>query len=107
MGDYNEPVAHKQAGHKAAVAVLLVHMGFGTYLAANRALVVLRPGSEPVRRLLLEADKRGQLIDATYGRRTKAIVVLDTGHVVLCALQPETIASRLRRQLGQADDGGE
>jgi len=77
------------------MATALVHVGFGDYIAADRILTVIRPGSVPVRRLLEEAERRGQLIDVTHGRRTRAVVLLDSGHLVLLALQPETVANRL------------
>ena len=74
----------------------LLHVGFGDYVSANRILAVIRPGSSPVRRLLDEAERKGLLLDVTHGRRTKAIVMLDSGHLVLLALQPETVANRLQ-----------
>jgi len=80
----------------ATMATELVHVGFGDYLAANRILTVIKPGSVPVRRLLEAAERRNLLVDITHGRRTKSVVLLDSGHLVLLALQPETIASRLK-----------
>ena len=72
----------------------LVHIGFGNVLAMNRVVAISSPGSAPVRRLVQEAKKRNAIIDLTSGRKTKAIVFLDTGNVVLAALTPETIAGR-------------
>lgn len=84
----------------------LVHVGFGDYVAANRVLAVIKPGSAPVRRLLDEAERRAQLIDVTHGRKTKAVLLLDSGHLVLAAIQPETVAGRLTSR-SEADAGDE
>ncbi|MGQ9554256.1 MAG: extracellular matrix/biofilm biosynthesis regulator RemA family protein [Anaerolineae bacterium] len=84
----------------------LLHVGFGDYITANRILAVIRPGSTPVRRLLEEAERKGLMLDVTHGRRTKAIVLLDSGHLVLLALQPETIANRLAGLHGKAQHEG-
>lgn len=73
----------------------LIHVGFGDYVAANRILAVIRPGSAPVRRLMEEAERKSLLVDVTHGRKTKAIILLDSGHLMLAALQPETVAGRL------------
>ena len=82
----------------------LVHVGFGGIVAANRIVAIVSPDSAPVRRLVQEAKDRGVAIDMTYGRKTKAVIILDSGHVALSAIQPETIVSRLesvrRRQRG-------
>jgi len=77
------------------MATQLVHVGFGDYVSANRILAVIRPGSAPVRRLLEEAERQSQLVDVTHGRKTKAVLLLDSGHLVLTAIQPETVAGRL------------
>ncbi len=84
----------------------LVHVGFGDYIAANRVLAVIKPGSAPVRRLLDEAERRSQLVDVTHGRKTKAVLLLDSGHLVLAAIQPETVAGRLVSQ-AEPDSGDE
>ena len=76
------------------MSVELVHVGFGNIIALNRVLAILAPDSAPVKRLAQEARDRNQLIDATHGRRTKAVIVLDNGQVALAAIQPETIANR-------------
>lgn len=79
----------------------LVHIGFGNIIAINRVIAAVSANSAPVKRLVQEAKARGQLIDVTYGRKTKAVLVMDSGHVVLAAIQPETIAGRLsQRQHG-------
>lgn len=84
----------------------LVHVGFGDYIAANRVLAVIKPGSAPVRRLLDEAERRSHLVDVTHGRKTKAVLLLDSGHLVLAAIQPETVAGRLVSQT-EPDAGDE
>ena len=77
------------------MAVELVHIGFGNIVALNRALAIMNPDSAPIKRIIQEARDNNTLIDLTYGRRTKSVIVLDSGHLVLAALQPETIAARL------------
>jgi regulator of extracellular matrix RemA (YlzA/DUF370 family) len=73
----------------------LIHIGFGNILAINRAVAVLSPGSAPIKRLAQEGKTKGLLIDMTSGRKTKAVIVMDSGHLVLAALTPETIAGRV------------
>lgn len=84
--------------------IKLVNIGFGNIIAAHRVVAVISPESAPVKRLMHEARQGNRLIDATYGRRTRAVIVCDTDHVVLCPVQPETVAQRLtQRELGSAD----
>jgi regulator of extracellular matrix RemA (YlzA/DUF370 family) len=73
----------------------LVNIGFGNAVKINRILAVVNPGSSPIRKLKEEARKERKLIDVTEGRRTRAIIVLDTGHLMLSSVQPETIGQRL------------
>lgn len=73
----------------------LLHVGFGGSIAPARVLAVGAPDSSPIKRLIRQAKDDGKTIDLTYGRKMKAVIVLDTGHIALVALQPETIASRL------------
>ncbi len=73
----------------------LINIGFGNLISAQRLLAVVGPDSAPIRRLTQEARERGMLIDASYGRKTRAVLIMDSDHVVLSALQPDTIASRL------------
>lgn len=72
----------------------LINIGHGNILAANRIIAIISPDSAPVKRIMQEARERGALIDATYGRRTRAVIITDSGHVVLSAVQPETLAHR-------------
>jgi len=73
----------------------LVNIGFGSAVAASRVLAVLSPESAPVKRTVQEARDRGMLIDASYGRKTRAVLLLDTDHVILSSVVPETLASRM------------
>ena len=75
--------------------VKLINIGFGNVVAANRIIAIISPESAPIKRIIQEARDRGLLIDATYGRRTRAVVVTDSGHILLSAVQPETVAKRL------------
>ncbi len=81
----------------------LINIGFGNILAANRIVAIISPDSAPVKRIIQEARERGSLIDATYGRRTRAVVITDSGHVVLSAVQPETVAHRSTAREGTED----
>lgn len=73
----------------------LINIGFGNMVSAQRVIAVISPDSAPIKRMIQEARDRGVLIDATYGRKTKAVLVMDNDHIVLSALQPETVAGRL------------
>lgn len=75
--------------------IKLVNIGFGNIVTANRIIAIVSPESAPIKRIIQEAREKGVLIDATYGRRTRAVIVADSGHVVLSAVQPETVANRL------------
>jgi regulator of extracellular matrix RemA (YlzA/DUF370 family) len=75
--------------------IKLVNIGFGNIVAANRIVAIVSPESAPIKRIIQEAREKGILIDATYGRRTRAVIIVDSGHVVLSAVQPETVANRL------------
>ena len=72
----------------------LINIGFGSMIAANRLLMVMDPDSAPIKRVVQEARDRGMLIDASYGRKTKAVLLMDTDHVILSALTPEVITAR-------------
>ena len=76
----------------------LINIGFGSLVAAERLLTVISPDSAPVKRLIQEARDRGMLIDASYGRKTKSVLVMDTDHLILSAVLPETIAARLENE---------
>lgn len=72
----------------------LINIGFGSMIAAGRVLSVLSPDSAPIKRVVQEAKERGMLIDASYGHKTKAVILMDTDHVILSALTPEMLAGR-------------
>ena len=72
----------------------LINIGFGSLVAADRMLSVLAPDSAPIKRVIQEARDRGMLIDASYGRKTKSVLLMDTDHVILSALTPEQIYAR-------------
>jgi hypothetical protein len=74
--------------------IQLINIGFGNIISANRVIAIVGPESAPIKRIIGDAKERGQLIDATYGRRTRAVIVMDSSHVVLSAIQPETVANR-------------
>lgn len=73
----------------------LINIGFGNMVSAKRLIAIVSPESAPIKRMMREADDKGMLVNATYGRRTRAVIVMDSGHIVLSALQPETVANRL------------
>ena len=73
----------------------LIHIGFGNVLAINRVIAMAPPNSAPTKRMVQEVKNRGMLIDMTNGRRTKGVLIMDSGHIVLAAIAPETIAGRL------------
>ncbi|MDE5858792.1 MAG: DUF370 domain-containing protein [Oscillospiraceae bacterium] len=73
----------------------LINIGFGNMISAGRLIAIVSPESAPIKRIIQDAKERGSLIDATYGRRTRAVIVMDSGHVILSAVQPETVAGRL------------
>ena len=75
--------------------MVLVNIGFGSMVAAGRVLSILAPDSAPIKRIIQEAKDRGMLIDASYGRKTKSVLLMDTDHVILSAVSPETIAARV------------
>ncbi len=74
--------------------IKLVNIGFGNIVSASRVIAIVSPESAPIKRIITDARERGELVDATYGRRTRAVIITDSGHVVLSAIQPETVANR-------------
>ena len=74
--------------------MVLVNIGFGSMVAAGRVLSILAPDSAPIKRVIQEAKDRGMLIDASYGRKTKSVILMDTDHVILSALTPEVLTAR-------------
>ena len=76
----------------------LINIGFGSMVAANRLLAIVAPDSAPIKRVIQEARDRGMLIDASYGRKTQAVLLMDTDHVILSALTPQTLLERWQNQ---------
>ncbi|SCY85523.1 extracellular matrix/biofilm regulator RemA [Alkaliphilus peptidifermentans] len=76
-------------------SIRLINIGFGNIVSGNRIVAIVSPESAPIKRIIQEARDRGMLIDATYGRRTRAVIITDSDHVILSAVQPETVAHRL------------
>ena len=78
--------------------IKLINIGFGNVVSANRVVAIVSPESAPIKRIIQDARDRFQLIDATYGRRTRAVVIMDSGHVVLSAVQPDTMSHRIAEE---------
>jgi regulator of extracellular matrix RemA (YlzA/DUF370 family) len=77
------------------ILMKLINIGFGNIVSANRLVAIVSPESAPIKRIIQEARDRGMLVDATYGRRTRAVIITDSDHIILSAVQPETVAHRL------------
>lgn len=73
----------------------LINIGFGNMVSASRLIAIVSPESAPIKRIIQDARDKGFLIDATYGRRTRAVIIMDSDHIILSAVQPETVANRL------------
>jgi regulator of extracellular matrix RemA (YlzA/DUF370 family) len=76
----------------------LLPVGFGSVVVANRILAIVSPDSAPIRQMMRQSEQDGTLIKLTHGRKAKAVIILDTGHIVLSAIHPTTLADRLRQQ---------
>ena len=86
----------------------LINIGFGNMISAGRLVAIVSPDSAPIKRMVQEARDRGTLIDAPYGRRTRSVLIMDNDHLVLSALQPDTVASRLEsREAPEAEEDEE
>ena len=77
------------------MSIQLLNIGFGNMVSANRVMAIISPESAPIKRMVQDARDKGLLIDATYGRKTRAVLVMNSGQIVLSAIQPETVAHRL------------
>ena len=82
----------------------LINIGFGNMVSASRLVAIVSPESAPIKRIVQESRDRGVLIDATYGRRTRAVLITDSDHVILSAIQPETIAGRMDTRGEEGED---
>jgi len=78
------------------MAFKLINVGFGNIVIANRIVALVSPESAPIKRLVQEGRDKGLVIDATYGRRTRAVIITDSNHIILSSIQPETVANRIR-----------
>lgn len=77
------------------MALQLINIGFGNMASASRIMAIISPESAPIKRMIQESRERGDLIDATYGRKTRSVLIMDSGQILLSAVQPETISHRL------------
>ena len=82
----------------------LINIGFGNIVSADRIISIVSPESAPIKRIVQEAKKKKKAIDATYGRRTRSVIIMDSGHIILSAVQPETVASRVDDDDDEDDD---
>ena len=82
----------------------LINIGFGSMLAAHRILAIMDPASAPIKRVVQEAKERGMLVDASYGRSTKSVILMDTDHVILSALDPEELSHRWEEKTGAKEE---
>ncbi len=82
----------------------LINIGYGNMVSANRIVTIVSPESAPIKRLIQEARDDGRAIDATYGRKTRAVIIMDSGHVILSSLITDTLASRINESGGNDDD---
>ena len=85
------------------MSIELVHIGFNNLIVMNRVIAIASPNSAPTKRTIHEGRDKGLLIDITNGRRTKAVIIIDSGHIILAALTPETIAGRLQASRAESD----
>lgn len=76
----------------------LINIGFGNMISASKLIAIVAPESAPIKRIVQEAKEKGTLIDATYGRRTRAVIIMDSDHIILSAIQPETVAGRFEQE---------
>ena len=86
------------ATRKGDELMQLINIGFGNIVSANRIISIVNPDSAPIKRLVQEAKDSKMAVDATSGRRTRAVLIMDSGHVILSAVQPETVAGRLDKE---------
>ncbi|MDL2273672.1 DUF370 domain-containing protein [Oscillospiraceae bacterium OttesenSCG-928-G22] len=82
----------------------LINIGFGNMVSAGRLIAIVSPDSAPIKRIIQDARERGRLIDATYGRRNRAVIITDSDHIILSAIQPETVANRFEARAAEEED---
>lgn len=81
----------------------LINIGFGNIVSAQRIVAIVSPESAPIKRMVQEAKDAKTAVDATYGRRTRAVLIMDSGHIILSAVQPETVGSRIDKTISQEE----
>ena len=81
----------------------LINIGFGNIVSASRIISIVSPESAPIKRIIQDAKDNKMAVDATYGRRTRAVIIMDSGHVILSAVQPETVAGRLDKDIDKEE----
>lgn len=86
------------------MGIKLINIGFGNIVSANRIVAIVSPESAPIKRIIQNAREKGVLVDATYGRRTRAVIITDSDHIILSAVQPETVAHRLSSKGEEASE---
>lgn len=86
------------------MGIKLINIGFGNIVSANRIVAIVSPESAPIKRIIQDAREKGVLVDATYGRRTRAVIITDSDHIILSAVQPETVAHRLSSKGEEASE---
>lgn len=79
----------------------LLNIGFGNLVAENRIVAIVSPEAAPIKRMIQEAKENRTAVDATCGRRTRAVIITDSGHIILSSIQPETVGARLEKEIGQ------
>ena len=82
----------------------LINIGFGNIVSADRIIAIVSPDSAPIKRIVQEAKDTKVAIDATYGRRTRAVIIMDSGHIILSCVQPETVANRLDKDVVKEEE---
>ncbi len=86
------------------IACGFINIGYGNIISGSRIISIITPGAAPIKRLIQEAKDKSLVIDATSGRKTRAIIIMDTGHIVLSAVQPETVVNRLNKDVFEKGD---
>ncbi|MBB5323732.1 hypothetical protein HNQ34_000824 [Anoxybacillus tepidamans] len=87
------------------MGIKLVNIGYGNMVSASRIISIVNPDSAPIKRIVQDARESGKLIDATHGRRTRAVIIMDSDHVILSSVQPETVAHRLYERDDLSEEG--
>jgi extracellular matrix regulatory protein A len=88
-----------------SVGIKLVNIGYGNMVSAARIISIVNPDSAPIKRIIQDARESGKLVDATHGRRTRAVIIMDSDHVILSSVQPETVAHRLYERDDLSEEG--